>query len=150
MKRRIFWIAFFFAVCAGVTGLGSCSSRDGSGMPGHGDHVVTYEVSGGSGIIPTASITYTDANGMQQTIDEADLSRSNWTYTFKASQNAPLHVSAMMLGEGSTTLYVKITVDDRCWVDERTFVAGAEIGLDTTAAEILETCPNSGGTTEVP
>ncbi|HOJ13412.1 MAG TPA: hypothetical protein PLS81_04780 [Deltaproteobacteria bacterium] len=135
-------LSFLLAVCA-------CSSSGGGDeLPGSGEHVVTYKVEGGSGIITSASISYTDENGEEQHLQHVSLRDANWSYSFRADDFAPLSVSAMLEGEGtSTTLYVTIEVDDACWVENRTFVAGALLTVSSTAHEILTTCPNHGGTT---
>ncbi|HPC46619.1 MAG TPA: MmpS family transport accessory protein [Deltaproteobacteria bacterium] len=139
------------ALFSAVILLAACSSGGGGdSLPGQGDHIVAYEVEGGSGIINEATIRYLDENGVEHTIEHASLERSNWSYRFRAGPDNRLLVSAMLKGEGSTTLYVRITVDDECWDEMRTFTAGSEAVVEGTARGILTECPSHGGSTVGP
>ncbi|HPR04471.1 MAG TPA: hypothetical protein PLP82_11230 [Deltaproteobacteria bacterium] len=115
--------------------LSSCSGSDGGdGTPGAGDYTVRYEVEGGSGLINEADVTYIDAP-------------VPWTYSFKAPPDADLSLKAVLHGSGSTTLYATVTVNNSCWIDDRTFVAESHVSVSGTPEGIMASCPNQGGVT---
>ncbi len=118
----------------------SCGGSDGSDeTPGTGDYAVRYEVEGGSGIINVADISYIDANGLEHAIVDAPIP---WVYSFRASADADLFVTAVLHGPGTTTLYATITVDNTCWIDYRTFVTESPAFVSGTPQGILTSCPN--------
>ncbi|HNS91083.1 MAG TPA: MmpS family transport accessory protein [Deltaproteobacteria bacterium] len=128
-----------------LTLVSACSGSDDSDdLPGTGDHKVRYEVEGGSGVINEADITYIDENGIEQTITDVPIP---WVYSFLAEPNAALALTAILHGSGTTTLYATITVDSTCWIDDRTFVTESNVSVSGTPEDIMETCPNHGGTT---
>jgi len=125
--------------------LSSCSGSDGGdGIPGSGDYTVRYEVEGGSGLINEADVTYIDADGIEQAVTDAPIP---WTYSFKAPADADLSLKAVLHGSGSTTLYATMTVNNTCWIDDRTFVAESPVSVSGTPEDIMTTCPNQGGAT---
>jgi hypothetical protein len=141
MRPPLSWLS----IAAVLSCLGACSSGGGGDdLPGSGPHYVAYEVDGGSGIIKTATISYTDETGEEHTMEHTSL---NWSYSFRAEPDTPLSLGAEIEGEGVSTLIITIKVDDACWVDSRTFVAGSWVSLTGTPGEIMETCPNHFGTT---
>jgi len=119
---------FLLLLCA-------CGGSDGGdGVPGAGDYTVRYEVEGGSGLINEADVTYIDAP-------------VPWTYSFKAPPDADLSLKAVLHGSGSTTLYATVTVNNSCWIDDRTFVAESHVSVSGTPEGIMASCPNQGGVT---
>ena len=125
--------------------LPSCGGG-GGGEPG--THLVRYEVEGGMGIIDTAEITYNDETGRERTIEEAPLP---WFYSFWAEPDDALSLEAVLHGElMSNTLYATIRVDSECYVEMRTFVIEQAVSVSGTPEGILTSCPNHGGTTEIP
>ena len=42
-------------------------------------------------------------------------------------------------------LYATMTVNNTCWIDERTFVAESPVSVSGTPEGIMTTCPNQGG-----
>ncbi len=126
--KMIFFLSLVFL-------LSSCSGSDGGdGTPGAGDYTVRYEVEGGSGLINEADVTYIDAP-------------VPWTYSFKAPPDADLSLKAVLHGSGSTTLYATVTVNNSCWIDDRTFVAESHVSVSGTPEGIMASCPNQGGVT---
>lgn len=89
---------------------------------------------GGSGLINEADVTYIDAP-------------VPWTYSFKAPPDADLSLKAVLHGSGSTTLYATVTVNNSCWIDDRTFVAESHVSVSGTPEGIMASCPNQGGVT---
>ena len=129
---------FLLLLCA-------CGGSDGGdGVPGAGDYTVRYEVEGGSGLINEADVTYIDADGIEQAVTDVPIP---WTYSFKAPADADLSLKAVLHGSGSTTLYATMTVNNTCWIDDRTFVAESPVSVSGTPEGIMTTCPNHGGTT---
>jgi len=123
----------------------SCGGSDGSdGTPGTGDYTVRYEVEGGSGVINEADITYINANGLEQTLTDTPIP---WVYTFMAEPDADLSLTAILHGSGTSTLYAIITIDNTCWIDERTFITEQAVSVSGTPQGILTSCPNHSGTT---
>ncbi len=139
LKRTLFPLAIILALICACGG-----SDDSDGLPGTGAYTVEYEVEGGSGIINVVDITYIDADGIEQTITDASIP---WTYSFKAPPDEDLSLMAVLHGSGTTTLYATITVNNTCWIDDRTFVAESYVSLSGTSEDIMTTCPNHGGTT---
>lgn len=139
--KTLRWIILALGIFALAAACGG--SGGGDGVPGTGDHLVVYEVEGGSGIINVADIAYTDENGREKALTDQAIP---WKYSFMAEADADLSLSAVLHGSGSTTLYVTITVDNTCWKAYRTFTAGDPIYVSDTPRGIMTTCPNSGGT----
>jgi len=128
----VLFITVLFAGCGGSGG-GSSSEP--------GTHEIKYDVTGGSGIINNADIIYLDKNGLQNTLINETIP---WSYSFRGSSDTKLSLTAVLHGNGTTTLYTTITIDNNCYIDFRTFVTEEPIMVSGTVNEIITTCPNHG------
>jgi hypothetical protein len=126
------FIVILFAGCGG-------NSQDNKSEPG--THEVRYDVTGGSGIINEADIEYLNENGIQKTLINEPIP---WSYSFRTSAETKLSLTAVLHGNGSTTLYATITIDNNCYIDDRTFVTDDLIAVSGTVNEIIKSCPNHG------
>jgi hypothetical protein len=118
-----------------------CGGSGGGSNNEPGTHEVRYDVTGGSGIINKADIVYLEENGIQKTLLDEPIP---WSYTFRSSSDTKLSLAAVLHGNGTTTLYTIITIDDNCYIDNRTFVTESTIAVSNTVDEIITTCPNHG------
>ncbi|MGO9145533.1 MAG: hypothetical protein ACLQDF_04115 [Desulfomonilia bacterium] len=128
----VLFITVLFAGCGGSGG-GSNSEP--------GTHEIRYDVTGGSGIINNADITYLNDNGIQKTLINEPIP---WSYSFRSSSDSKLSLTAVLHGNGTTTLYTTITIDDNCYIEDRTFITEDPITVSGTVNEIITTCPNHG------
>jgi len=120
--------------------MAGCGGSGGGSESESGTHEVRYDVTGGSGIINNADIIYLDKNGVQTTLLDEPIP---WSYSFRGSPDTKLSLTAVLHGNGTTTLYTIITVDN-CYDDLRTFVTEEPITVSATVNELLTKCPNHG------